>query len=212
VSQVQIIKEACVETVEEAVIAANNGAHQLELCSHLAQDGLTPSDILILETIKAVKIPVKVMIRSRAGNFIYSKDEVDHMIADILRLKAYKIEGFVFGAVLEDENETKLDIGTIYQLCKAAFPVPVTIHKAIDSCTHLNDEVKKLMIISNVKYILTSGGAKTAVEGLIHLKSMQSTAGSYIKIIAAGKVTPENLPYLIEKTGLQYYHGRKILG
>jgi copper homeostasis protein len=68
------------------------------------------------------------------------------------------------------------------------------------------------MIISNVKFILTSGGAATAVDGITSLKSMQSTAGSYIKIIAAGKVTPENLPYLIEKTGLQYFHGRKILG
>jgi len=212
VSQIQILKEACVETVEEAVLAANKGAHQLELCSNLSEDGLTPDDHLILETIKSVKIPVKVMIRPRAGSFTYTKEEVDQMIADIQRLKAYKIEGFVFGAVIHDQHETKLDIATIYQLCKAAFPVPVTIHKAIDSCTHLNDEVKKLMIISNVKFILTSGGAATAVDGITSLKSMQSTAGSYIKIIAAGKVTPENLPYLIEKTGLQYFHGRKILG
>jgi copper homeostasis protein len=212
VSQVLILKEACVETVEEAVFASSNGAHQLELCSNLSEDGLTPDDQVILETIKSAKIPVKVMIRCRPGNFIYTQDEVDQMIADILRLKAYKIEGFVFGAVLTDHNETKLDIATIYQLCKAAFPVPVTIHKAIDLCTHLNDEVKKLQVISNVKFILTSGGAPTAVEGIENLKSMQSTAGSYIKIIAAGKVTPENLPYLIEKTGLQYYHGRKILG
>ena len=37
-----LIKEACVETVEQAIKAEKNGADQIELCSRLDLDGLTP--------------------------------------------------------------------------------------------------------------------------------------------------------------------------
>ncbi len=37
-----MIKEACVETFKEALLAEQNGADRIELCSDLANDGLTP--------------------------------------------------------------------------------------------------------------------------------------------------------------------------
>ena len=42
-----IIKEACVETLDEAIFAQNKGADRIELCSDLALDGLTPSKNLV---------------------------------------------------------------------------------------------------------------------------------------------------------------------
>ena len=42
-----MIKEACVENFNEALIAVKKGADRLELCADLANDGLTPSVELI---------------------------------------------------------------------------------------------------------------------------------------------------------------------
>jgi len=207
-----IIIESCIETVEEAIYAAQNGASQLEVCSSLSKDGLTPDENTVAEIIKAVRIPVKVMIRSREGDFYYSPEEIQVMIAQIQRFKTYKIDGFVFGALVKDKNgNNTLDIASIYQICKAASPYHVTIHKAIDLCTDIVGEIKKVKSISNIKYILTSGGKVDAVSGAKILKNMQKEAGFDIQIIAAGKITRNNLAQITGLTELKYYHGRKIV-
>lgn len=207
-----IIIEACIETVEEAKIAEKHGANQLEICSDLAQDGITPSIELVLAIVASVRIPSKIMIRSRSGNFYYNQDELNHMLNDIQKIKTYKVGGFVFGALTRDEaGKVALDMTAIYQICKAAFPYPVTIHKAIDLCDDLLAEVTRLKNISNVKFILTSGGSSDAITGTNMLVEMQKVAGNSIDIIAAGRITKDNLAHLMEATKLKYFHGRKIV-
>ena len=102
-----MIKEACVETFEEALLAEKQGANRIELCSDLANDGLTPTFDLMKKACSELKIPVMVMIRPRAGNFIYSKDEIVHMKTDIDLAKKARAAGIVFG-LLTPEN--KIDV------------------------------------------------------------------------------------------------------
>lgn len=207
-----IIIESCVENVAEAIFAEQEGAHQLEVCGDLEHDGLTPNDDILLDIINTVRIPCKVMIRSRTGDFYYTQAELARMLADIQRIKAYRIDGFVFGALVRSkEGRNCLDIASIYQICKAAYPYPVTVHKAIDLCDDILSEVNKLKNISNVRFILTSGGAPTASDGIKMLKKMGSEAGQNIDIIAAGKVTKTNLDKIAQSTELKYFHGRKIV-
>lgn len=206
------ILEACIETVDEALESCRNGAHQLEICSNLCEDGLTPAYELVKEICSRVRIPCKVMIRSRAGNFNYNNEEIMAMISEIQMLKALPIDGFVFGALRTDESgKTALDTNSIYQICKAAFPIHVTIHKAIDACDEIEKQVKWLKQIFNVKYILSSGGQETAIQGAKMLKKMQKVAGNSIHIIGAGKVTPSNINDIKKVTHLKYFHGRKIV-
>ena len=68
------IKEACVETLEQAVIAERKGADRLEFCAYLAFDGLTPAPDLVKAVLNVVNIPVRVMIRPRNGNFVYNEE------------------------------------------------------------------------------------------------------------------------------------------
>lgn len=207
-----MIIESCVENLDEAVHAVNNGAHQVEICRDQAHDGLTPDENELIKIISTIKIPCKVMIRSRAGDFFYTHEEIQDMIREIQRLKSYRIDGFVFGALSHgDIGNITLDMASIYQICKAAYPIPVTIHKAIDLCTYILKEVEKLKNVNNVKFILSSGGAKDAASGLQTLNAMQKQAGDSLQVIAAGKITKDNLPSLSKKLKLNYFHGRKIV-
>ena len=82
-----LILEACVESCDEAILAEKNGANRLELCSHLDLDGLTPDFDLTKQVLEKVNIPVKVMVRPRAGDFVYTDMELQKMQAEIDQFK-----------------------------------------------------------------------------------------------------------------------------
>ena len=83
--------EACVENVDQAIHAYNNGADRIELCAHLELDGLTPSFSLVETVLSKISIPVRVMIRQRAGSFYYSSREIMEMYNQIEQFKSLPI-------------------------------------------------------------------------------------------------------------------------
>jgi copper homeostasis protein len=212
INSVIMIKEACIETLQEALHAYENGADQLEVCSHLEWDGLTPTWEFVVTLKNKIPLPLNLMIRQRSGDFEYSDDEISEMIKSIKSFKELRPKGFVLGCTHRiNEQCISLDIEKIKILADAAYPFPVTVHKAIDICTDILAEVEKIKSIDNVKYILTSGGAETAQKGISQLEKMRNKAKPEIKIIAAGKVTKNNISDLHKKLGLEYYHGRNIV-
>ncbi|TRX53359.1 copper homeostasis protein CutC [Fulvivirga sp. M361] len=204
-----MIKEACVETIDQCVRAQAQGADRIELCADLIHDGLTPSHELIRLAIDQLGIPIRVMIRPRPGNFIYSKEEVSQMKDAIDYCKSVGVEGVVFGACTSSET---LDLDIITELTEYTLPLKVTIHKAIDSCDDPVDEVRRLKEIAGIDSILTSGKEATAIEGTECLKSMISEADDYLQIIACGKVTDENLTEVHDIIQAKAYHGKRIVG
>jgi len=147
-----MLKEACVETFEEAVLAEKRGANRIELCSDLASDGLTPSVELMRKTCATLKIPVMVMIRPRAGNFVYSEEEIDQMKTEIDLAKKAGAAGVVFG-LLNKENQ--IDVHNTSVLAEYAKPLPVTFHKAIDVLQNPVEGAKIVSAIPGIKRILT---------------------------------------------------------
>ena len=124
-----IVKEACVERLDEAIFAEKNGADRIELCSRLDLDGLTPHRKMIQDVINSVKIPVKVMIRPRGGNFVYHDQELDVMKEDILYCKRVNVSGIVFGVLKDDKT---VDLIATRLLTDMAAGLEITFHKAID--------------------------------------------------------------------------------
>jgi copper homeostasis protein len=201
--------EACVESLAEAMKTEKNGATQIVLCADLANDGLTPDYDLIKEVKSKVKIPVKVMIRPRAGNFVYTIREIETMIHSIAFCKEIDVAGVVFGVLKADNT---FDLDAIKELTSFASPLKVTIHKAIDLTPDLNMASTQLKGISGITSILSSGGAKTALEGSATLNKMIQIADNKIEIIAAGKITNENLEEVQRTIKTSAYHGRQIVG
>jgi copper homeostasis protein len=60
--------------------------------------------------------------------------------------------------------------------------------------------------------VRTSGGAPTAREGAGMLKRMIRLSSDKLTVLAAGKVTRENLPELAGLIPTHEFHGRKIVG
>jgi copper homeostasis protein len=203
-----IILEACVETYEQAIAAQEHGAHRIELCSHLEHGGLTPELSLFERLIGELHIPVKVMIRPRPGDFVHSEDEIEIMVHDIGRFKKEGAVQVVTG-VLDAQGNVHME--HLAYLAEQAYPLPITFHKAIDETADPLRELERMSDIENVQYILSSGKGATARAGYPVLRAMIEKYGDRYTIIAAGKVTRDNLEETHQLVGAREYHGRKIV-
>ena len=203
-----MILESCVGDVQSAIEAEQNGANQIELCSNLALDGLTPDNNLFTAVNDELSIDIKVMIRSRPGNFIYSDLELEQMENEIKYFKQFNVAGFVFGCLQKDAS---IDIVKTQMLCDTAYPFPCTFHKAIDDVVDLEKGIKDLNAIKGIQYILSSGTKNTALEGASLLNNMVEWCADHINIIAAGKITSQNLEEVKSKINTTYFHGKLIV-
>ncbi len=191
-----------------SVTAQINGAHQLELCGRLDLDGLTPDIELIKAVREAVDIPIKVMLRNRGGDFVYSAEDIDEMKVTLSELIQLDIQGIVFGALRQDDT---INIELTQEICKLAGKLPVTFHKAIDRCKDLRSATEALKV-TNIESILTSGGKPTAEEGYKVLRELIDIAGPDIDIISAGKITVDNIQEIHQSIQGVTYHGKLIVG
>lgn len=203
-----MIKEACVGNFIEAKKAEITGADRIELCENLSEGGTTPSYGTVKKVLEEIKIPVLVMIRPRGGDFYYTSSEIDIMIEDIKLFKKLGVKGVVLGVLTKDN---KIDYPILKRFLKETKGMEVTFHKAIDDILNPAGEIEELVKLG-IDRILTSGGAKTALEGKEILNQMIHEASGQIKIVVAGGVTRENFEEVRSKIPSTEFHGKKIVG
>ncbi|MBI5914382.1 MAG: copper homeostasis protein CutC [Bacteroidetes bacterium] len=203
-----LLLEACVETLDEAVLAEKCGAHRIELCADLSVGGLTPPDELLEQAVQQLQIPMMAMVRPRGGDFVYSEEEFEAMKRSIEFCKNVGAAGVVFGC-LTKKNE--VDLEKTRELAALAQPLQVTFHKAIDITPDPVGALRKLLQVPGIQRVLTSGGSETALRGAAILREMVAVAGNRIVILAAGKVTKGNLAEVHRAVGTTEYHGRRIV-
>lgn len=194
--------EVGVTRVEDAVAAERGGAKRLELNSALVLGGLTPSWGLLGEVVRAVQIPIMVMIRPRAGGFVYSSSEVDVMRRDVVAATTGAAKGVVFGPLTA---QGEIDAPAVERLVKAAGNAQTIFHRAFDLCT---DPIASLELLVNlgVKRIMTSGGGATALEGAARIAELHQAAAGRIEILPAGGIRNDNIAALLEATGCTQIH------
>ena len=71
--------EVCVDSLASARAAVKGGADRLELCSALSIGGLTPYAELLRQIRLESDIPVRCLMRPRAGDFLYTTEEIQMM-------------------------------------------------------------------------------------------------------------------------------------
>ncbi len=200
-------KEACVENYHEARAAVVAGADQIELCSALDLDGLSPHEADIIMSM-TLDVPIKVMIRLRGGDFVYSRTEGRLMIEQIYRFKDMGVQHFVIGMLTKTGE---IDFTLLESSRAAAGDSTICFHKAIDSASDIIGATRNLVISGLIDSLLSSGGYATALEGAHNLLMMKDVAGKAVEIIPAGKITYHNILDIHEILDCRTYHGRRIV-
>ncbi len=155
------VLEICVDSLASARAAILGGADRLELCSALAVGGLTPYEALLRQIKAESHIPVRCLMRPRAGDFLYTPEEIQLMAAQIRSLKAAGADGFVIGC-LNDRGE--LDEDAMKPLLEACGDSGITLHRCIDVSAD-PEKTYEAAARLGIDTVLTSGGAASCMAG-----------------------------------------------
>lgn len=201
-----ILVEAAVGTLEAALAAERVGPDRIELCVNLNQGGTTPSTGLTAAVIDGTRLPVFVLIRPRAGDFVYADDEIAQMKRDLDTATSIGIAGIVTGALTSDR---RVDVEQTRALVKAAGGLPFTFHRAFDAAIDMPDALEQLIDLG-VTRVLTSGGAPTALEGAEVIAALVNQARDRITVVAGGGIREHNVTDVIGRTGVREVHARLV--
>ena len=196
------ILEVCVDSVESALAAKRGGATRLELCANLVIGGTTPGYTLFEQVKEKTGLPVRVLIRPRFGDFLYSHYEYEQMLYDIRYFAQTGVEEQMRGMI------------------EAAGNSGITLHRAFDVCA---DPVVTLQRAAElgVDTILTSGQEADCVAGCELLRRLVQLSAdkcegidSYCKpaILAGAGVSSANIAEIAKITGAHAFHmsGKKL--
>lgn len=166
------VLEICVDSLASARAAIASGADRLELCSALLAGGLTPYEILLRQIREESDIPIRCLMRHRAGDFLYPQEERELLRRQILQLKAAGADGFVIGCLTPEGD---LDMDAMKPLVEACGDKGITLHRCIDVS---RDPVQTYLDAKTlgIDTVLTSGAAsncklgRSVIEKLISLR------------------------------------------
>lgn len=188
-----IVLEVCIDSVQGLAAAIEGGADRIELCSALEIGGLTPSAGLLRAATNS-PVPVVAMIRPRGGDFCFDEIEARLMLEEIDAVAAAGLQGVVLGASLQDG---RLDIAMLERLVRRAADqgLRCTLHRAIDLCPDLGEATRQAIDLG-FERILTSGGARSAPDGLDGLRRCVDAAAGRITIMPGAGIGADNVHLL----------------
>ena len=160
--------EVCVDSLASARAAKQGGADRLEFCSALAVGGLTPYADLLRQIKAELDLPVRCLMRPRAGDFLYTRDELELLCRQIETLRSAGADGFVIGALT---SEGALDLPAMRTLLDACGGAPVTLHRCIDVSRDLCATYRAAAALG-IDTVLTSGGAGSCRKGISQLAAL----------------------------------------
>lgn len=155
------VLEICVDSLASARAAIRGGADRLELCSALLAGGLTPYEGLLRQIREESDIPVRCLMRHRAGDFLYPAEERELLRRQILQLRGAGADGFVIGCLTP---EGELDAEAMKPLVDACGDKGITLHRCIDVS---KDPVQTYLDAKalGIDTVLTSGAASNCKLG-----------------------------------------------
>ncbi len=198
--------EVGARTVDDALAAERGGADRVELYSSPLEGALTPSAGLIKAAAAEVNsLKLFVMIRPRAGDFLYTEKEFQTMQRDVEIAVEMGADGVMAGILTADG---RLDCKRMKDLVRRAGGKQFTLHRAFDFA---HDPLRTLneAIDSGCNYILTIGQEQEATFSREILAKVLEQAQGRINVmlgLGAGFDTQSELDTIIRQTGATEYH------
>ncbi len=156
-----MLLEVCVDSLASARAAIRGGADRLELCSALSIGGLTPYGALLMQIREESHIPIRCLMRPRAGDFLYTPQEISMMAQQIVTLRNLGADGFVIGCLTPNGDP---DNHAMAPLLDAAQGCGLTLHRCIDVSRNLQETYLAAAELG-FDTVLTSGGAANCHAG-----------------------------------------------
>lgn len=198
------ILECCVDSVESALAAAAGGADRLELCAALVIGGTSPGIALFEQIKENCSLPVRVLLRPRFGDFLYTEHEFQIIKREVELFAQAGADGIVIGCLKADGS---LHMERMRELVSAAGDLGITLHRAFDVCADPVQTYEQAQELG-IDTILTSGQEKDCLTGLPLLKrlsELQKRTGGP-QIMAGAGVTPEVIRKFRMQTDIKAYH------
>ena len=196
------VLEVCAASRESLHAAIEAGAPRVELCADLASGGITPPEDWIREAVAAEGLRVHVLIRSRAGDFVYSEAEIALMEEQIRMAKRAGADGVVIGALTADGE---IDLSACKRWMQAAEGMSVTFHRAFDRCRNPFRALEQIIELGCDR-LLTSGQADAALAGAALIRQLREQAAGRIILLPGAGVNPENAATILRLTGASEIH------
>ena len=179
------VLEICVDSYASAKAAVEGGADRLELCSALLAGGLTPFEALLRQIKRDFDVDVRCLMRPRAGDFLYTPEELEMLRLQILQLREAGADGFVIGCLTAEGELDKKAMGPLVEACGGR---GITLHRAIDVSRDLEKTYLDACELG-IDTVLTSGGAascKLGREAIEKLLALRDSTGGPEVLIGAG--------------------------
>lgn len=194
--------EIAANSVESALAAQAGGADRVELCANLGEGGTTPSFGSIAIARERLRIPLHVLIRARAGDFVCSQAELDAMRRDVEACARLGCDGIVIGML---DADGRVDGAGCRALVEAGGTMDITFHRAFDVVAD-RAAAMEAIIGMGCSRILTSGGADSALEGAAVIAADIERAAGRIALIAGAGLTPGNIAEVARLAGVRELH------
>jgi copper homeostasis protein len=197
-----VILEIAANSVASAQAAQEGGAGRVELCTALELGGLTPSSAQIAMAREKLSIPLYVLIRPRAGDFLYSDLECETMLRDIEACAKAGCDGVVFGVLAADGH---VDMSRCRSLIAAAGDMGVTFHRAFDLTRDPLSALEDLIVLG-CERVLTSGAQASAIEGAPLIRQLVHLSAGRIVVMPGAGVDAGNIGQLSAITRASEFH------
>lgn len=194
--------EVAANSAASAFAAQEGGAGRVELCASLDEGGVTPSHGTVVLAREGLTIPLFVLIRPRAGDFVYDDHEIEAMLDDIAHCRTLGCEGVVVGALTPDGE---IDRDACDRFLDEAQGMGVTFHRAFDL---VDDQAAALETLVELGFdrVLTSGGMGSAVAGAGRIARLVAQAAQRISVMPGAGIEPGNVAALRAATGAHEFH------
>ena len=199
-----MIIEICTPSRSSAANALAGGAQRVELCRQLELGGTTPSEEDIRYCVHNLKLRTHVLVRPRAGNFLYDDAEFQQICREVEMCRQCGAHAVVVGFLTPDGH---IDEERTRQIVRLAAPMEVTFHRAFDEMRQDPSDALETLIRCGCHRLLTSGCRPNAEEGAETLRRLVQQAAGRITILAGAGITPDNAARIVAQTGVTEIHG-----
>jgi copper homeostasis protein len=197
-----VILEIAANSVASALAAQEGGAGRVELCTALELGGLTPSYAQIALAREKLTIPLYVLIRPRAGDFLYNDLECETMLRDIEACAKVGCDGVVLGVLDADGH---VDMPRCRSMISVAGNMGVTFHRAFDLTRDPLAALEDVLELG-CERVLTSGAHASAIDGAGLIRQLMYVAAGRIVVMPGAGVNVGNIGELMAMTGASEFH------